>query len=112
MKKLGAIFAALGVILIAAVGCNSSDDAKSTSDSEYESTYDPDYNKQVTNDLVRQVQVGMTEREVRKLLGEPKRIFGNPSEPGWLYTYGGKETVVWFQDDKVVLLPLIDKKPQ
>ena len=114
MKKLGAGFAALGVFLMIAVGCNSSgNDSSSTGGGN--STGGSKSNIQVTNALVRQVRVGMTEQEVRDLLGEPRLLLpmGNPNEAAWVYDVdGGIQTIVAFVDGKVPYLPSIDGKPQ
>ena len=113
MKKLGAGFAALGIVLIMAVGCNSSADDSSSSDGGY-STGGSNSDIQLSQALVRQVRIGMTEQEVRDLLGEPKFLMpmSDPREAGWLYGDGAKQTIVPFLDGKVRALPWIDGKPQ
>ena len=110
MKKLGAGLAALGIALMMAGGCNSSDD-------DAKSTIDADYNTRATEALVREVRVGMTQQEVRELLGDRNRNIpmSDPREEGWLYNWGpgvANETAVVFVDGKVAFLPWIDGKPQ
>ena len=110
MKKLGAGFAVVGVFLMIAVGCNSSsDDAKSTTREKY--------NTRATEALVREVRVGMTEQEVRELLGEPDSIMpsSKPGAAGWVYQWGSggdDGTMVAFLDGKVYKLPWIGNNPQ
>ena len=114
MKKLGAVFAAFGIVLIMAVGCNSSADDSSSSDSG-NSIGSMNSSVSLSNALLRQVQVGMTEQQVRDLLGEPKLLLpmGNPNEAAWVYDVdGGIQTIVAFVDGKVPYLPSIDGKPQ
>ena len=97
-----------------AVGCNSSANDSSSSDSGY-STGGVDSSGPVSNDLVRQVRIGMTEQQVRDLLGEPKLLLptGDPNAAAWVYdTDGGIQTIVGFVDGKVPYLPSIDGKPQ
>ena len=114
MKELAAGLAALCIVLIMAVGCNSSANDSSSSDGGY-STGGANSSVPVSNALVRQVRIGMTEQEVRDLLGEPKMFVptGDPRMAVWLYdTDGGMETAVGFVDGKVNFLPWIDGKPQ
>ena len=97
-----------------AVGCNSSANDSSSSDSGY-STGGVDSSGPVSNDLVRQVRIGMTEQQVRDLLGEPKLLLpmSDPREATWVYdTDAGIQTGVNFLDGKVIYLPWIDGKAQ
>ena len=116
MKKLGAGLAALGIVLIMAVGCGSSANDSSSSDGG-NSTGGAKSNIQATEALVLQVQVGMTEQEVRELLGEPERKLPmkDPRHAGWMYTWGSGAndgTVVAFLDGKVGELPQIGNNPR
>ena len=98
MKKFGAIFAVVGVILAAAVGCNSSDDGGSSGSSTGS-------NAQLSDGGESGVQLGMSEQEVRDILGEPNRTMPSAwSEmDAWSYVQAdGKQTIVSFDDGRVI----------
>ena len=65
MRKLGAIFAALGMVLIMTVGCNSSGNDSSSSGSTTVSTAENLFA------AWEKMHVGMSEQEVFALVGEP-----------------------------------------
>ena len=91
-----------------AVGCSSSDDDSSSGTSTGS-------NAQVSDGGMEAVQVGMTEQEVRDLLGEPKRIMPSTSSPviGWLYSSGdGKELILTMENGRVIELATRQVRPR
>lgn len=97
IKEVVARVAVLGVLLMIAVGCNSSTDDEQSSGGAKSDI-------QVSDALVEAVQTGVSEQEVRDALGEPNMVIPitDPPGEGWLFSYGdGEESIVWFENGKV-----------
>ncbi|MCH7903207.1 MAG: outer membrane protein assembly factor BamE [Armatimonadetes bacterium] len=98
MKKLGAGLAVLGVFLMIAVGCNSSDDGGSSGSGAGS-------NAQLSDGGESGVQLGMSEQEVRDILGEPSRTMPSSWDEmdAWSYVQAdGKKTIVSFDNGRVI----------